>query len=238
MERTCAAYRAEPYTIALGWPALRCGNRTAAAPAWRPPAPHRMISLRSSRNALATVAALAAPSTRTVETASSAGSAPDDGPPPASGTSFQATLAAVLQAAPRVIDRVREAERAALSLAQRERLAEVAADLEAVASSLQSRLDAQGHCLLGRKRGWIAALRARFHRAPRPAPGLRPPGQMGWLFALSAAVEALDEAAMRLQELVAGQPAGTPAAALGREFALRLGGHRDRLLAEADRWDG
>jgi hypothetical protein len=153
------------------------------------------------------------------------------GPRPASsppaGVAVQATLAAAIQALGRAARRVRTAEDAALSLAQRERLAAVASDLEGAASELQPRLDPQGLCLMERRAGWAARLRARFQPAEE-AP------HAPWAEALADAVAALDEAAGRMA--ARGACASAEAAVLARAVGRRLRAHRDALLHEAGRW--
>lgn len=151
---------------------------------------------------------------------------------PQGGTAFQATLAAVLQAVPRVVEHVHAAERAALCLAHRERLAAVAADLDAASADLEGRLDGQGRSLLNVRRGWVKGLRARL----RPPAGPPTPGQPGWWVALMAAIGALDEAAARIGALVRSQHAEAPAATLAHAVVARLDRHRDGLIAEAERW--
>ena len=147
--------------------------------------------------------------------------------PPPSATAFQATLATAVQALERALGRVRAAEGAALSLAQCERLAEVALDLEGTVADLRPRLDQQGHCLMERRAGWAVRLLARV-RPAEDAPGAP------WSDALADAIAALDEAAGRMATLAAGATA--EAAALARAVARRLRDHRDALLGEAERW--
>ncbi|HLA64187.1 MAG TPA: hypothetical protein VK610_07150 [Rhodothermales bacterium] len=148
--------------------------------------------------------------------------------PSPSATALQATLAAAVQALDRAVGRVRAAEQAALSLAQRERLEGVAVDLEGTAADLRPRLDSQGRCLMEGRMGWAARLRAHFQAAAADAPGAP------WALALADAVTALDEASSRMACLAAG--ATTEAAAVARTVACRLCDHRDALLREADRW--
>jgi hypothetical protein len=156
----------------------------------------------------------------------------------ASGTAFQAVLVALTRAVARAAERVRAAEEAALNLAQRQKVAAVADDLAATTAALEESLTAQGRCLLDGRR----SLRERVQEARekvRASLGARPePGAASWWFALSEAVEALDDATAQVTALADAQPAGDPAAALGTEVAVHLQAHRETLLAEADRWVG
>ena len=148
--------------------------------------------------------------------------------PPPSATAFQATLATAVQVLDRALGCVRTAEGAALSLAQRERLAGVADDLEGAVADLRPCLDKQGQCLMGGQDGWAARLRARLQPAAPAAPAAP------WSDALADAVAALDEAAGRMATLAAGATAD--AATLARAVGRRLHDHRDALLGEAERW--
>lgn len=147
--------------------------------------------------------------------------------PPPSATAFQATLATAVRVLDRALGCVRTAEGAALSLAQRERLAGVADDLEGAVADLRPRLDEKGQCLMERQAGWASRLRARLQPAAE-AP-VAP-----WGDALLDAVAALDEAADGMATLAAGATA--EAAALARAVGGRLRDHRDALVHEAGRW--
>jgi hypothetical protein len=156
----------------------------------------------------------------------------------ASETAFQAVLVAVAHAVQRAAESVQAAEASALNLAQQQKVAAVAEDLAATAEALRAALNAQGRCLLDgrpslRDKVKEARVRVRESFVPR-----KEPGAASWWFALSEAVEALDDAAAQVDALADAQPAGAPAAALGREVAARLDAHRQALLAEAERWVG
>ncbi|HLT48004.1 MAG TPA: hypothetical protein VK002_12295 [Rubricoccaceae bacterium] len=145
---------------------------------------------------------------------------------------------ALAQTLQRAVTRVRATEEAALNLAQRQKVAAVADDLAATEAALKDALNAQGRCLLDGRRSLRekvkdASEKVRASLAQKPEPGA-----VSWWFALSEAVEALDEAAEQVAALAETQPAGAPAAALGREVVAQLDAHREALLTEAERWVG
>jgi hypothetical protein len=146
------------------------------------------------------------------------------------GAALQATVAAAIEAVEGATARIRLAEDAALSLAQRERLAGVASDLEATAEGLRPRLDPKASCLLIQGEGWTSRLRSRLLRAPAP------PAAPLWADALADAFQALEEAEARMMTLGRGTPAAADAARVARAVARRLRKNRDVLLLGADRW--
>ena len=155
-----------------------------------------------------------------------------------SETAFQGVLVAVAHVVQRTAERVRATEASALNLAQQQKVAAVAGDLDALAQALRDALNAQGRCLLdGRRtlRDKVKEAREKVRASLVPKPE---PGAASWWFALSEAVEALDDAASQVNTLAAAQPAGAPAAALGREVVAQLDAHREALLTEAERWVG
>ncbi len=155
-----------------------------------------------------------------------------------SSTAFQSVLVALSHAVARAAERVRAAEEAALSLAQRQKVAAVAEDLAHTTEALQGALSVQGRCLLGehrslRTRVKEAGERVRLSLSPKPEPNAA-----SWWFALSEAVAALDEAGARIEALAAAQPSGSPGCAVGSEVGARLDAHRETLLTETERWVG
>ena len=156
----------------------------------------------------------------------------------ASGTAFQAVLVALARQVQRAAARVQRAEASALNLAQQQKVAGVADDLTATAEALREALNAQGRCLLGERRSFLDRVREASERVRTSLVHKPEAGAASWWFALTEAVEALDDAARQVDALAEAQPADTPAAALGREVSARLGLHREALLAEAVRWVG
>ena len=154
----------------------------------------------------------------------------------ASGTAFQSMLVATVHAVQRAVARLRAAESAALSLAQQQRVAAVAEDLQTTAADLRTHLDAQGHCILGEPRTlrekmieagtkMQEALAARKEETAPPS----------WTQALAEAIDTLGEEADQLADLASAQAEGTPAGAVGRQAVNRLRTHRGALLGEVAR---
>src|SRR5688500_9462142 len=139
------------------------------------------------------------------------------------GAALQSTVAAAIDAVEGAAARIRLAEGEALSLAQRERMAGVASDLEATSVELRSRLDPQARCLLSQREGWRSRLRARL-RGARTAPAAAPSGD-----ALADAVAVLDDAVARMTTLGRRTSGPADAAILARAVARRLRAHRDAL---------
>ena len=161
-----------------------------------------------------------------------------------SAASFQALLAATAGAVRALAAPVAEAEAAALNLAQRQRVAAVAADLGALGDALGAGVTAEGRCLSPRRTpadrvravlrpapGWLPRLRERAADLAGPQ---APPART-WVSAAAAAVEALGQTATHLATLAAAQPADSSARALGDRVAARLRLHHDAVLADVAR---
>jgi hypothetical protein len=153
-----------------------------------------------------------------------------------SETAFQAVLVALAQTVQRAVARVRTAEASALNLAQQQMVSAVADDLAATAAALREALNAQGRCLLDGRRTLREKVKDASEKVRASLAQKQGPAASSWWFALSEAVEALDDAAEQVIALAEAQPAGAPAAALGHEVVVQLDAHREALLAEADRW--
>ena len=161
-----------------------------------------------------------------------------------SAASFQALLAAAAAAVGRTAGPVRDAEAAALNLAQRRHVAAVAADLDAVVAGLAAGVSAEGRCLAPPRRRPADAVRAVLRPTPGWLPRLRdraallttdgPPART-WVSAAAAAVEALGQTAEHVATLAAAQPAPSSARDLGERVAAHLRAHRDALLADVAR---
>ncbi|MDT0632560.1 hypothetical protein RQM47_08880 [Rubrivirga sp. S365] len=162
-----------------------------------------------------------------------------------SAPSFQALLAASVTALERTAEPLEVAEASALNLAQREHVADVAADVEAVVAALRSGVSAEARCLapapptaaqrvrsvLRPAPGWLPRLRERAGSLAMPAP----PPTRPWVTAAAAAVGALGQTAEHLALLGAAQPAESSARMLADRLAARLRAHRDTLLADVAR---
>jgi hypothetical protein len=137
------------------------------------------------------------------------------------GTAFQSVAVAAVQILERALCYEREAAEAALSLGQQEKLASMVDTVEQAAAVLRSALDAEG--------GSVAHL---CTAGDQPAPTDGQP----WWFALTDALEVLEEGTGRMTSLTTAQPDGSPARELSQLIAQLLRGHHDELLLEADDW--
>lgn len=173
-----------------------------------------------------------APTTATLlkDVCETIGSAPQKG----SAVSFQCTLTAASEAVRCALEREAVAEEAALSLAQRETLDGMRAELATAAEALSVALNTQGERFARSEstnkdgRGMRLRLRLAKPAHPEKAPS--------WWFALTEAIEALGEGAERLELLAAGQPDQAPARAVAEATARLLQEHHTCLLRQADRW--
>jgi hypothetical protein len=137
------------------------------------------------------------------------------------GTAFQSVAVAAVQILERALCYEREAAEAALSLGQQEKLGSMVDTIEQAAAVLRSTLDAEG--------GNVTHLCAQGDR-PTPTDG------QPWWFALTDALEVLEEGTGRMASLTTAQPDGSPARELSQLIAQLLRGHHDELLLEADDW--
>ncbi len=137
------------------------------------------------------------------------------------GSAFQSVAVAAVQILDRALSYEREAAEAALSLGQQEKLESMVETIERAAALLRKNLDAQG--------GTVMHLCA---KGDRPAP----PENQPWWFALTDALEVLEEGTGRMTSLTTAQPADSPARELSQCIAQLLRGHHDELLLEADDW--
>ncbi len=160
-----------------------------------------------------------------------------------SAASFQALLAASVEAVRATLGPVGEAQAAALSLRQRETVEAVAADLGGVLEALAAGVSAEARCLDRRRPadrvravlrpapGWLPRLRERAaelaHTSAAPCPT--------WLAAAAAAVEALGQTAEHLATLASAQRPDSSARVLGDRVADALRAGRDALLADVAR---
>lgn len=138
------------------------------------------------------------------------------------GTAFQSVVVAAVQIIERALCYEREAARAALSLGQQEKLASMVDTAEQAAAILRSTLNAQGGANVTRLCGEA--------EAPSPTDG------QPWWFALTDALEVLEEGTSRMMSLTTAQPDGSAARELSQVIAQLLREHHDALLLEADEW--
>lgn len=162
-----------------------------------------------------------------------------------SAPAFQSMLAAVIASVTPVAAPLREAEAAALNLAQRQHVAAVAADLDAVVAALDAGVSDEARCLAPGRRTAAEVVRAVLRPAPGWLPRLReraaelalatPPPSRPWIASTTAAVEALGQTAEHVATLGQNQPAASSARRLGDAVAARLRVHRGTLLADVAR---
>lgn len=162
-----------------------------------------------------------------------------------SGAAFQSLLAATLDAMPRLAGSVREAEGAALCLAQRETAASVADEIDATQEALRGAVADEARCLASGAPTLTDALRGLLRpdrqsvadaaRALREALRPTPEADADWFAATAHAVEALGETAEHLGALAAAQPPASASHALGATVAASLRRWRDALLADIAR---
>lgn len=138
------------------------------------------------------------------------------------GTAFQSVAVAAVQILERALSYEREAAGAALSLGQQEKLASMVGTAEEAVAILRGNLNAQGG-------GKVIHLCA---QGEPPAPTDNQP----WWFALTDALEVLEEGTGRMVSLTTAQPEGSPARELSQLIAQLLREHHDALLLEADEW--
>ena len=138
----------------------------------------------------------------------------------AGGVAFQSVAVAALKTLHRVLHYERQAAAAALSLAQQENLEAMSEELERVTQALREALSAQGAKMLG------------FPTAPEADE----PEEHFWWFALTEAIQVLDESIARTTSLVHGQPKGSPARTLASVVVRLLRAHHNALLIEAEDW--
>lgn len=138
------------------------------------------------------------------------------------GTAFQSVAVAAVQILERALCYEREAAEAALSLGQQEKLASMVDTAEQAAALLRSTLDAQGGATVIR----LCA------QGEPPTPTDNQP----WWFALTDALEVLEEGTGRMSSLTTAQPEGSSARELSQVIAQLLREHHDALLLEADEW--
>jgi hypothetical protein len=138
------------------------------------------------------------------------------------GTAFQSVVVAAVQILERALCYEREAAEAALSLGQQEKLSAMVNTAEQTAALLRSTLNAQG----GSKVMHLCG------EGEPPAPTDNQP----WWFALTDALEVLEEGTSRMSSLTTAQPEGSAACRLCKMVAQLLREHHDALLLEADEW--
>ncbi len=138
------------------------------------------------------------------------------------GSAFQSVAVAAVQILERALCYEREAAEAALSLGQQEKLDSMVDTAEQAVALLRSTLNSQGS---GKA----------IHLCSQGEPPT-PTDNQPWWFALTDALEVLEEGTGRMTSLTMAQAEGSPACELSRVVAQLLREHHDALLLEADEW--
>jgi len=141
-----------------------------------------------------------------------------------SGTAFQSVAIAAVQILERALCYERDAAEAALSLGQQEKLETMVGTVGEAVHILREALSTQGDEVM--------------HLCGDNVSSSASPGASGqpWWFALTDALEVLEEGTGRMSSLTTAQPDGSPARRLSQLTTQLLRCHHDALLLEADEW--
>lgn len=132
----------------------------------------------------------------------------------------QSVAVAVLQTLNRVLQRERLAAKAAISLAQGEKLERMIQTSEAALDALEDGLNAQGNHMLN-----LCA-----------DADVAPPEDSSWWFALTETIESIENGTQRILSLASAQPKGGAARQLSTIAVQLLRNKHHQLLSEADAW--
>jgi len=139
---------------------------------------------------------------------------------------YQSVAVAAVQILEKALRYEREAAQAALSLGQQEKMSAMVDTADQAATVLRDTLNAQGHKVMHLCSNKVA-----------PGADLEPEGSgQPWWFALSNALEVLEQGTDQMTSLTTGQPAGSAARELSQLTAQLLRSHHDALLLEAEEW--
>lgn len=132
---------------------------------------------------------------------------------------FQSVIVACLQIVSRVRLREELVAEASISLAQSEKLQRLLGELSAVERVLDGALSEQGRCMLDMS-----------------GTSVRPTADSRWWYALSEAIQELEEGTERMASLVGNQPRGTDVRRLAGTVVRLLHKHHAQLVLEAEEW--
>ncbi len=138
------------------------------------------------------------------------------------GVAFQSVAVAAVQVLNETLFRERRAASVAISMAQRERLDQMIVALEATNSAICTMLNAQGRKMLD-----LSA-----------ANGGGGGKETSWWFALTEAIESIENGIETVTSIVSRQPKGGAARTLSSVVTRVLRRHQHAMLAEADEWMG
>ena len=134
---------------------------------------------------------------------------------------FQSVAVAAVQILEQALCFEREAANAALSLGQREKLSAMVDTAEEAVGTLRDTLSVQG----------AKVMHLCSEQEPTPVTTGQP-----WWFALTNALEVLEEGTGRMSCLTTAQPKDSAAHALSHRTTELLRSHHDALLLEAEQW--
>lgn len=135
------------------------------------------------------------------------------------GVVFQSVIVACVQTIDRVRLREEQVAEASISLAQREKLHHLLAELDAVSYVLRNALTTQGTSMLR-----MGSSDAAPHDESR------------WWYALAEAIQELEDGSERMASLVGAQPRGASVRRLAGSVVRLLHKHHARLVLEAEAW--
>jgi hypothetical protein len=135
------------------------------------------------------------------------------------GVVFQSVIVACLQTMHRVRLREEQVSEASISLAQREKLHGLLAELDAVSYVLRNALTTQGTCMLRMGSSQNLSL-----------------DESRWWYALAEAIQELEDGSERMASLVGAQPRGAAVRRLAGTVVRLLHKHHARLVLEAEAW--
>jgi hypothetical protein len=135
------------------------------------------------------------------------------------GVAFQSLAVASLQTLQKVLACEKQAGKAAISLAQGQKLDRLIEEAEITAEAIVKALDSQGAHMLH-----LSNVEA--------ADG----GEKSWWFALTETIQAIEDGTERLLSLASGQPKGGPGRQLSSVVVRLLREQHHQLLSEADAW--
>lgn len=139
---------------------------------------------------------------------------------------YQSVAVAAVQILEKALHYEQQAASAALSLGQQEKMRSMVETAEQAASVLRETLTAPGHKVMHLCSTTSSAGRDLTSDDPRQP----------WWFALSNALEVLEQGTDQMTSLTTGQPSGSPARELSQLIAQLLRSHHDALLLEAEEW--
>jgi len=140
----------------------------------------------------------------------------------AGSVAFQSVAVTALRLFQQVERAERQAATAAFSLGQQEKLTAMADRIQATAEALRTAVSTKGAQMID--------------LTPCADAQDLPADEASWWFALTEAIQAIEQALECLQALIGGQPRGGPTRTLGTAVARLLHAQHHDLLGEAEQW--